>query len=117
MGGARSRYIHRGKGFEIPGRISDSATIAGNYANEYCAISCTKVGEDIVSAGLATKIVARVTDGMSLKGAFNKSFKEMLSYDGAGAIGVTKTGDIYFQESHPKIVFAAFNGIENIVFS
>ena len=22
-----------GKGFEIPGRISDSATVAGNYAN------------------------------------------------------------------------------------
>ena len=107
-----------GKGFEIPGRISDSATIAGNYANEYCAISCTGVGEDIVSAGLATKIVTRVTDGMSLKDAFNKSFKEMQSHDGfAGAIGVTKNGDIYFQESHPNIVFAAFNGIENIVFS
>jgi len=55
---------------------------------------------------------------MSVKDAFNKFFKEILSYDGfAGAIGVTKNGDIYFQESHPNIVFAAFNGIENIIFN
>jgi L-asparaginase len=107
-----------GKGFEIPGRISDSATIAGNYANEYCAISCTGVGEDIVSGGLATKIVTRVTDGMPLEKAFEKSFNELKPYDGfAGAIGVTKRGEIFYQESHPKIVFAAFNGETDIVFT
>jgi L-asparaginase len=38
-----------GKGFELVGRISDSATVAGNYANQHCAVSCTGVGEDIVS--------------------------------------------------------------------
>ena len=107
-----------GKGFEIPGRISDSATIAGNYANEYCAISCTGVGEDIVSGGIATKIVTRVTDGMPLEKAFEKSFNELKPYDGfAGAIGVTKKGEIFYQESHPKIVFAAFNGEADIVFT
>ena len=107
-----------GKGFEIPGRISDSATIAGNYANEYCAISCTGVGEDIVSGGLATKIVTRVTDGMPLEKAFEKSFNELKPYDGfAGAIGVTKKGEIFYQESHPKIVFAAFNGETDVVFT
>lgn len=107
-----------GKGFEIPGRISDSATIAGNYANEYCAISCTGVGEDIVSGGLATKIVTRVTDGMPLEKAFEKSFNELKPYDGfAGAIGVTKKGEVFYQESHPKIVFAAFNGEADIVFT
>ena len=107
-----------GKGFEIPGRISDSATIAGNYANEHCAISCTGVGEDIVSGGLATKIVTRVTDGMRLEQAFEKSFNELKPYDGfAGAIGVTKKGEIFYQESHPKIVFAAFNGEKDIVFT
>jgi len=107
-----------GKGFEIPGRISDSATIAGNYANEYCAISCTGVGEDIVSGGLATKIVTRVTDGMPLEKAFEKSFNELKPYDGfAGAIGVTKKGEVFYQESHPKIVFAAFNGETDIVFT
>ena len=106
-----------GKGFEIPGRVSDSATIAGNFANQHCAVSCTGVGEDIVSSGLATKIVTRVTDGFSLTDAFKKSFDELKPYDGfAGAIGVSKNGDIYFSESHPKIVYASFDGEKNTVF-
>jgi len=106
-----------GKGFEIPGRVSDSATIAGNFANQHCAVSCTGVGEDIVSSGLATKIVTRVTDGFSLTDAFKKSFDELKPYDGfAGAIGVSKNGDIFFSESHPKIVYASFDGKQNTVF-
>src|SRR5690606_20778574 len=56
-----------GKGFEIPGRISDSATVAGNYVNQHCGVSLTGVGEDIVSGAVAAKIVTRVTDGMSLE--------------------------------------------------
>jgi L-asparaginase len=36
-----------GKGFEVPGRISDSATVAGNYANPFCGVSLTGVGERI----------------------------------------------------------------------
>jgi L-asparaginase len=51
-----------GKGFEVPGRISDSATVAGNYANAFCGVSLTGVGEDIMSNATATKIVTRVTD-------------------------------------------------------
>ena len=106
-----------GKGFEIPGRVSASATIAGNFANQHCAVSCTGVGEDIVSSGLATKIVTRVTDGFSLTAAFKKSFDELKPYDGfAGAIGVSKNGDIFFSESHPKIVYASFDGKQNTVF-
>jgi L-asparaginase len=100
-----------GKGFEIPGRISDSATVAGNYANADCAVSCTGVGEDIVSGAVASKIVTRVSDGFSLEKAFNKTFDELKEYDGfAGAIGLDMNGNIYWQESHPKIVFAAFDG-------
>lgn len=52
-----------GKGFEIPGRISDSATVAGNYANQHCGVSLTGVGEDIMSNATAAKIVTRDTDG------------------------------------------------------
>jgi L-asparaginase len=101
-----------GKGFEIPGRISDSATVAGNYANGHAAVSCTGVGEDIVSAGLACKIVTRVADGFSLEKAFEKTFSEMKAYDGfAGAIGLDAHGNWFWQESHPKIVFAAFDGV------
>lgn len=100
-----------GKGFEIPGRISDSATVAGNYANQHCAVSCTGVGEDIVSNATAAKIVTRVTDGATIVEAFNKTFAELAQFDGfAGAIGLDAAGNWYYQDSHPTMVFAAFDG-------
>ena len=106
-----------GKGFEIPGRISDSATVAGNYANEFCGVSLTGVGEDIVSGAVAAKIVTRVTDGFSLKEAFQKTFAELKPFDGfAGAIAIDKDGIIFHQDSHPSMVFASFDGENEEVF-
>lgn len=99
-----------GKGFEIPGRVSDSATVAGNFANGFAGISCTGVGEDIVSAGLSVKIVTRVTDGMSLAQASEKSFEELKSFDGfAGIIGVSAAGEVYHCDSHPYMVWASYD--------
>ncbi|QIY89753.1 isoaspartyl peptidase/L-asparaginase [Chryseobacterium gallinarum] len=107
-----------GKGFEIPGRISDSATVAGNYANSFCAVSCTGVGEDIVSNATAAKIVTRVTDGMNLQTAFSKTFEELKTIDGfAGAIAIDKEGNIFHQDSYPTMVFASFDGKNFEVFS
>lgn len=107
-----------GKGFEMPGRISDSATVAGNYANAFCGVSLTGVGEDIVSNATAAKIVTRVTDGFSLKEAFSKTFQELLPYDGfAGAIAIDNNGTIFHQDSHPTMVFASFDGEKFEVFS
>lgn len=106
-----------GKGFEIPGRISDSATVAGNYVNEFCGVSLTGVGEDIVSNATAAKIVTRVTDGFSLDKAFEKTFAELKSYDGfAGAIAIDKDGNIFHQDSHPSMVFASYDGEKEEVF-
>ncbi len=106
-----------GKGFEIPGRISDSATVAGNYANAFCGVSLTGVGEDIVSGAVAAKIVTRVTDGMSLVQAFEKTFDELKPYDGfAGAIAIDRLGNIHHQDSHPRMVFASFDGVRAEVF-
>ncbi len=106
-----------GKGFEIPGRISDSATVAGNYANEFCGVSLTGVGEDIVSNATAAKIVTRVTDGFTLKDAFAKTFDELLPYDGfAGAIAIDNDGNMFHQDSHPSMVFASFDGEKFEVF-
>jgi L-asparaginase len=100
-----------GKGFEIPGRISDSATTAGNFANKHAAVSCTGVGEDIVSVALASSIVTRVTDGFAINKAFEKSFAELKEIDGfAGAIAIDKQGNIFHQDSHPSMVFASFDG-------
>jgi L-asparaginase len=106
-----------GKGFEMPGRISDSATVAGNYANAFCGVSLTGVGEDIVSNATAAKIVTRVTDGFPLDKAFEKTFKELLPYDGfAGAIAIDKNGNMFHQDSHPSMVFASFDGVKEEVF-
>jgi len=99
-----------GKGFEIPGRVSDSATVAGNYANQFAGISCTGVGEDIVTAGLSVKIVTRVIDGMSLKEATLKSFEELKVIEGfAGIIGISASGEIFHLDSHPYMVWASFD--------
>jgi L-asparaginase len=107
-----------GKGFEIPGRISDSATVAGNYANEFCGVSLTGVGEDIVSGAVAAKIVTRVTDGFTLEKAFEKTFNELKPFDGfAGAIAIDNKGNVYHQDSHPSMVFASFDGEKEEVFN
>lgn len=106
-----------GKGYEMVGRISDSATVAGNYANAFCGVSCTGVGEDIMSNATATKIVTRVTDGMPIKDAFVKTFEELKPYDGfCGAIAIDANGNMYHQDSHPMMVFAGYDGKDFIVF-
>ena len=107
-----------GKGFEIPGRVSDSATVAGNYANAFCGVSLTGVGEDIVSGAVAAKIVTRVTDGFSIKEAFEKTFAELKPFDGfAGAIAIDNKGNIFHQDSHPSMVFASYDGTNEEVFN
>jgi L-asparaginase len=82
-----------GRGMERPGRVSDSPTVAGNYANKKAAVSTTGVGEEIVDFALAAKLCLRVEDGMSLSSAFAKSFREArrrgLQF---GAIGLAKDG-------------------------
>ena len=96
-----------GKGFEMPGRVSDSATTAGNYANSFAAVSCTGVGEDIVSGSVASKIVTRVTDGLPISVATEKTLDEMKLYDGfAGIIGISVDGHIYHADTHPYMVWA-----------
>ena len=100
-----------GKGFETPGRISDSSTVAGTYANAHCGISLTGIGEDIVNNAMAAKIVTRVTDGMTIENAFKKSFSELKEQQGfAGAIGIDKYGNFYHQNSDPTMVYASYDG-------
>ena len=99
-----------GKGFEIPGRVSDSASTAGNYANAFAGISCTGVGEDIVSGSLASNIVTRVTDGMPLALAADKTLNELKPFNGfAGIIGISANGDIYHADTYPYMVWASYD--------
>ena len=120
LGGSGATSFARKNGFEhfeLVGRISDSATVAGNYANQFCGVSLTGVGENIVSNATAAKIVTRVTDGFSLAEAFEKTFAELLPYDGfAGAIAIDRHGNIHHQDSHPSMVFASYDGLKMQVF-
>lgn len=92
-----------GRGFERVGRVSDSATPAGNYAGAHCAVSATGIGEHIIDACLSARICIRVADGMSLQEALQKSFDEgnakgynfgAIAIDTQGNIGWGKTSDV-----------------------
>lgn len=89
-----------GRGFEFPGRVSDSATVAGNYATSHCAVSATGWGEQIVDDGFCVRLETRVRDGMSLKDAAEKGHQEALdrgreygfiAVDGGGNYAVATT--------------------------
>jgi len=68
-----------GRGFEYPGRVSDSGTVAGTYASNFAGISATGVGEEIVDDGLAVRIETRCRDGMSLEKAGRLTFSEAVA--------------------------------------
>ena len=103
-----------GKGFERIGRVSDSAMPAGNYANAKAGVSCTGIGEDIIDECLAAKIVIRVTDGLSLKEAFERSFTESTQNKrDLGAIGIDASGAIAWGKTS-DVVLAAFHDGEKI---
>lgn len=103
-----------GKGFERIGRVSDSAMPAGNYANIHAGVSCTGIGEDIIDECLAAKVVIRVTDGMSLQNAMQKSFTEAKKNNrDFGAIALDATGMISYGKTC-EVLLAAYHNGENI---
>ena len=85
--------------FNFPERISDSATVAGNYASNFAAISCTGIGEEIVDDGLAVRLETRVKDGQTLIDAAEKAYAEALKRRRQyGWIGIDRNGNcvMYF---------------------
>lgn len=102
-----------GKGFERIGRVSDSAMPAGNYATGNAAVSCTGIGEHIMDECLAARIVIRVTDGLSLQAAFERSFAEADDRKrDFGAIGIDANGAIAIGKTSEIILGAFHNGTE-----
>ncbi len=95
-----------GRGFERPGRVSDSGMPVANYADERCAISATGIGEEIIDEGLALKIATRVSDGRSLNKAFKKTFREVrLRGRGMGAVGLDRKGDVVALATTPVLIY------------
>lgn len=96
-----------GIGYEISGRISDSATVAGTYATKIAGVSCTGRGEHIVNQAVAARIVTRVEDGMPLQAAVDKLMREanrhnyrfgLIALDKFGhmVVGSTKNVDVLY---------------------
>ena len=56
-----------GIGNETPGRVSDSASVAGTYADQVGGLSCTGKGEHIINQAVAAKVIYRLRDGVPLK--------------------------------------------------
>ncbi len=70
-----------GRGFEFPHRISDSATVAGTFANSRCALSATGIGEQIVEFGLAVRLATYCELGRDLERSARSLLKEAKDKD------------------------------------
>ena len=103
-----------GVGNEYPGRVSDSGTIAGNYASKFAAITVTGIGEQITNDAVASKTETRIRDGMSLEDAFTKTFveakKRKHSYGYIGIDSDCNYGVAYTTNAMPYVVYGA-NGV------
>ncbi len=89
----------------FPERMSDSSTVAGNYASGYAAISCTGVGEQIMDHGTAVRLETRVRDGKTMQQASEQLLKEIegpnkriawISVDRTGNWAISRTTEIIF---------------------
>jgi len=98
-----------GMGNEIPGRVSDTPTVAGNFANHAAGVSATGKGEDTVNLAAAARIVSNVESGIPLETAVNDLMEQatllnykfgVISLDCFGNIIVSKTTDDIFYASH-----------------
>ena len=103
-----------GTGGEIPGRVSDSATVAGNYATPDMGISCTGMGEDIVNLCVAVRVSTRKLEGQSLEQAIKRTIEEgkELGYF-FGLIAMDENGVMYADQTQGKTLYAVAdaNGI------
>ncbi len=101
-----------GVGYELPGRVSDSPTVAGTFAGKAAGVSCTGIGEHIVNHGAAVRIVTRVEDGAGLDQAVARTIAEadqrgfeygLIAVDGAGrpvAGGTRDMVTLYASRAH-----------------
>ncbi len=99
-----------GRGFEYPFRVSDSPTSAGNFANEFCAVSATGTGEEIVEQAAASTICAFMEAGMPLEKAVGKVLQRSRRYGADyGVIAVDAKGNFRALTTKGSIVWAGAN--------
>lgn len=98
-----------GRGYEFPGRVSDSATVAGTYASPYAAVSATGIGEEIVDDALAARLETRCRDGMNMEEASRKCFHEATERKRSyGWIGLDQRGSWSVVHTTPSMSFGVY---------
>jgi L-asparaginase len=105
-----------GRGFEFPGRISDSGTVAGTYATRHAAISATGVGEELVDDALAARLETRCRDGLSLQESSQRCFVEAKALKRAyGWIAVDPAGHWSVVHTTPAMSFIVLSEVDGQV--
>lgn len=102
-----------GIGLEMPGRVSDSCTPAGNYASGVCAVSATGVGEEILDECLAATVAVRVEEGLPIAEAFARAFAGVrIRGRRMGAIGVDRDGRLAWDTTSGFLAYGWKKGDE-----
>ena len=97
-----------GKGMEFPGRVSDTPTVAANFANRHCAVSATGTGEEIVEFGTAASLCGLVEHGLdferSAAGIIRSAKRDSRRF---GFIAVDRRGRIFAQTATKHLIWAS----------
>ncbi len=97
-----------GRGFEYPQRVSDSPTVAGNFANRFAAISATGTGEEIVENATAAAISTLTAAGWSLEKAVTFVLKQARPQGGEFAvIALDRQGRYVAKSNTPSLLWGA----------
>jgi L-asparaginase len=96
-----------GRGFEYPHRVSDTPTVAANFANRLGAVSVTGVGEEVVEHGVAARICAFLESGLSLKAATQRVLTEARRYRAQfGWIALDRHGQVQAVTTTNTLIWA-----------
>jgi L-asparaginase len=96
-----------GRGFEYPHRVSDTPTVAANFANRMGAVSATGVGEEIVEHAAAARICAFLESGLSLKAATQRVLAQVRRNRAQfGWIAIDRHGEVQAVTSTKTLIWA-----------
>ncbi len=104
-----------GRGFEFPYRVSDSPTVAGNFATKRGAVSATGTGEEIVESATAAAICSLLDAGWDLNKAVNRVLKNARAQGGNfGVIALDHKGRFVARTNTPFLTWGAMgaDGLE-----
>lgn len=92
---------------KMAGRIGDTPIIgAGRYANEFCAVSATGIGEAIIRATVVRDVAAIMEfKGLSLKEAADCVVHECTLKGVAGLVVVSASGEVVMSYNTTDLIF------------